>query len=95
MQIHSNIQHKKFQCPAVTPIGAGTLKPVVMCHKCKIPWIALNIYILIHIACKFFSLIKIPGSALLKYCKYTRGCTKGVLFRTSMYKMYIQETYCY
>ena len=36
-----------------------------------------------------------PGSALLKYCKYTRGCTQGVLFRTSMYKMYIQETYYY
>ena len=34
-------------------------------------------------------------SALLKYCKYTRACTKGVLFRTSMYKMYVQETYCY
>ena len=38
---------------------------------------------------------KLPGSALLKYRKHTRACTKGVLFRTSMYKMYIQETYCY
>jgi len=38
---------------------------------------------------------KLPGSALSKYCKYTRACTKGVLFRTSMYKMYVQETYCY
>ena len=28
----------------------------------------------------------VPGSALFKYCKYTRACTKGVLFRTSMYK---------
>ena len=37
----------------------------------------------------------LPGSALLKYCKYTRACTKRVLFRTSMYKMYVQETYCY
>ena len=35
------------------------------------------------------------GSALFKYCKYTRAYTKGVLFRTSMYKMYVQETYCY
>ena len=31
-----------------------------------------------------------PGSALLKYCKYTCACTKGVLIRTSMYKMYVQ-----
>jgi len=36
-----------------------------------------------------------PGSALFKYCKYTHVCTKGVLFITSMYKMYVQETYCY
>ena len=36
-----------------------------------------------------------PGSALFKYCKYTRACTKRVLLRTSMYKMYVQETYCY
>ena len=35
------------------------------------------------------------GSALFKYCKYTHACTKGVLFRTSMYKMYVHETYCY
>ena len=36
-----------------------------------------------------------PGSTLFKYYKYTRACTRGVLFKTSMYKMYIQETYCY
>ena len=35
------------------------------------------------------------GNALFKYCKYPRACTKGILFRTSMYKMYAQETYCY
>ena len=35
------------------------------------------------------------GSALFKYCIYPRGCTKGVLFRTSMYKLYVQETYCF
>ena len=32
-----------------------------------------------------------PGSALFKYCKYTRACTKEVLFRTSMYKMYVYK----
>jgi hypothetical protein len=36
-----------------------------------------------------YSLIWDPGSALFKYCKYTCACTKGVLFRTSMYKMYV------
>ena len=36
-----------------------------------------------------------PRSALFKYCNYTRACTKGVLFRTSMYKMYGLQTYCY
>ena len=36
-----------------------------------------------------------PESALFKYCKYPRACTKGVICRTSMYKMYVQDTYCY
>ena len=36
-----------------------------------------------------------PGTALFKYHKYPQECTKGVLFRISMYKMYVQETYCY
>ena len=41
--------------------------------------------------CVYILHIEFPGSALFKYCKYPRECTKGVLFRTSMYKMYIQE----
>jgi hypothetical protein len=39
--------------------------------------------------------VRSPWSALFKYCKYTRACTKGVLFNTSMYKMYVQKTYYY
>ena len=36
------------------------------------------------------------GRKLFKYFKYTCACTNGVLFRTRMYKMYVQETYqCY
>ena len=41
------------------------------------------------------NLLLSPGSALSKYYKYTRACTKGVLFKTSMYKLYVQETYCH
>ena len=58
----------------------------IFIHRCN-----SNNLILKHTSLK----LKHPGSALLKYCKYTRACTKGVLFRTSMYKMYVQETYCY
>ena len=56
----------------------------------------------VHTSCQYHllahhvhRLLEYPGSALLKYCKYTHACTKGVLFRTRMYKMYVQETYCY
>ena len=86
--------------------GPLPLHSIIMCKICKeppkciAPCHAKIFYVhgidIINVHAFILATIFIPpGSALFKYCKYTHACTKNVLFKTSMYKMYIHETYCY